>query len=78
MIQVTAYEVLGAVHVLVQATDVTDTGRSYTCLMQELLEGHGELRDAWDLVWLVATKVADRADERADWHEIVTAPERPF
>lgn len=75
MIQVTAYEVLGAVHVLVQATDVSDTGRSYTCLMQELLEGHAPLRDAWDLVWLVASKVADRADEHADWHEIVTGPE---
>lgn len=74
MIQVTAYEVLGAVHVLVQATDVSEAGRSYTLLMQELVELPHEARDSWDIVWAVARKMTERAEDHAEWHTIVTGP----
>jgi hypothetical protein len=69
ILQVTAYEAFGSVHVLVQSVEVTETGRTYDLLIQELLEPHSELRDGWDLAWLVAGLIEARSSERAPWHE---------
>lgn len=74
MLQVTAYEVCGAVHVLVQTAEITESGRSWTLIVQELLEPKAPIQGSWDLAWMVARLIADRAEERADWHEIVPIP----
>lgn len=65
MLQVTAYEVFGQVHVLVQTSEVTAHGRSYDVIVQELVDPHRALLEPWDLAWLVAGLISDRAAERA-------------
>jgi hypothetical protein len=68
-LQVTAYEVFGNVHVLVQTSEVTETGRAFDLLVQELIEPKVALRDGWDLAWLVAGLIQERSSERAPWHQ---------
>jgi hypothetical protein len=64
LIQVTAYPVFGSLSLLVTSSEATETGRSWTHLIQECLEIPQALSEGspWDLTWLIGQELNARCD----------------
>lgn len=65
LIQVTCYQVLGAMVVQVVGSTTSESGREWTMLMQEQVEMKHSDGSDWDAIWLIARAIAQRAAERS-------------
>lgn len=55
MIQITAYECMGAWHLQATRADATESGYQWAQLISELVEIPSWVEgDTWDVVWLIA------------------------
>lgn len=67
MIQVTAYECMGALQLQVTRSDASETGYQWTHLINEMVEIPSWLEgDTWDAVWLIAEHMHQAAMRRAE------------
>ena len=65
MIQVTAYEVVGAWQVHATRMEASSSGYQWMQLVSELVHPPaGVDGDAWDVLWLVGQLISERALER--------------
>jgi hypothetical protein len=50
---VTAFPLMGGLHVQLKSGHTTDTRRDWTILVQETIDFQGDLEDDWSAVWAI-------------------------